>query len=126
MRIETVRISKTGKDQLATLKRRTKVPTWNVLCRWAFCVSLREPTPPHSFRLETGFPIEMTWKTFAGEHEGVVWALLLERSRKDGIPLNEESVATNLHLHIHRGLSYLVEMQETSSIDSLVGWSING
>ena len=40
--IETVRISEKGKTQLITLKRRTGIQNWNVLCRWAFCISLKE------------------------------------------------------------------------------------
>jgi DNA sulfur modification protein DndE len=121
MPIESVRISKTGKDQLATLKRRTKIPTWNILCRWAFCVSLQEPTPPHAHRSESEYPIEMTWKTFAGEYEGLYWALLVERCRKDGVSLDNESLATQLRLHVHRGISYLAGNKELQSVSGLVG-----
>lgn len=123
MPIETVRISKTGKDQLATLKRRTKIPTWNVLCRWAFCVSMREPTPPHAFREDTEYPIEMTWRTFTGGLEGLYWAVLIERCRKDGIPIDDESLSIQLRLHLHRGISYLAankKMQGVSDLYALI------
>lgn len=120
MRIDTVRISKTGKDQLATLKRRTKIPTWNILCRWAFCVSLNEPSPPHAFRSESEYPIEMTWRTFAGEHEGLYRALLIERCRKDGVALDEDNLTTQLRLHVHRGIAYLAGDKGLQSIGDLV------
>ena len=35
-----------AKEQLIRLKTRTGIPQWNILCRWAFCLSLAEPTPP--------------------------------------------------------------------------------
>ncbi len=43
--LDRVRISQAAKDQLIKLKRVTKIDQWNILCRWAFCRSLAEPTP---------------------------------------------------------------------------------
>jgi len=120
MQIDTVRISKTGKDQLVTLKRRTKIPTWNILCRWAFCVSLAERTPPHEYREDSQYPIEMTWKTFTGEYENIYLALLRDRCHSDGIALTEEGLARQLQLHLHRGIAYLAANRELRSIDDLV------
>ena len=51
MTIEHIRISRTARDQLITLKRRTGIMHWNVLCRWALCRSLAEPAPPPAIRL---------------------------------------------------------------------------
>lgn len=120
MPIDVVRISKSGKDQLATLKRRTGIPTWNILCRWAFCISVAEATKPHAFRGESDYPIEMTWRTFAGEHEGVYMALLRERCRSDGIELTDENLYTQLKLHVHRGISYLAGDTEIRSIGQFI------
>ena len=44
--VERVRLSQTAKDQLTKLKRQTRIDRWNVLCRWALCRSLAEPSPP--------------------------------------------------------------------------------
>jgi len=125
MLIDTVRISKIGKDQLVTLKRRTKIPTWNILCRWAFCVSLAERTPPHEHRDDSQYPIEMTWKTFTGEHESVFLALLRDRCHSDGVPLTEENLVRQLQLHLHRGIAYLAANRELRSIEDLVGMAIS-
>ncbi len=46
MSIKKVRLATQAKEQLMRLKTRTGIPHWNVLCRWAFCLSLRQPTPP--------------------------------------------------------------------------------
>lgn len=120
MPIETVRISKTGKDQLITLKRRTKIPTWNILCRWAFCTSIAEPTPPHAMRSESEYPIEMTWKTFAGAYESLYLALLKDRCQNEGLGLDDETLQAQLKLHIHRGISYLVADKGLQSVSNLV------
>ena len=124
MPIETVRISKAGKDQLATLKRRTKIPTWNIICRWAFCVSLAERTPPHAHRLDSEYPIEMTWKTFAGEYGGVYLALLKERCVHDGLELSDDELQRQLRLHVHRGISYLAGDKGLQSIEELIARAV--
>ena len=46
MSIKQVRLSTQAKEQLMRLKSRTGIQHWNVLCRWAFCLSLRQYTPP--------------------------------------------------------------------------------
>ena len=58
--IETVRISEKGKIQLITLKRRTGIQNWNVLCRWAFCLSLKEQKEPAAEDIPADSSIEMT------------------------------------------------------------------
>lgn len=74
--LETIRISQRGKDQLAWLKRWTKIKTWNVVCRWAFCASLAETSAPPSARIPSDSSVEMSWRTFAGEFGDVYMALL--------------------------------------------------
>ena len=44
--VERVRLSKSAEDQLNKLKRSTKIKQWNILCRWALCRSLAEPSIP--------------------------------------------------------------------------------
>jgi DNA sulfur modification protein DndE len=33
--VETVRISKQGRDQLIKIRRQTGIENWNIICRWA-------------------------------------------------------------------------------------------
>ena len=107
MPIECFRVSKKGRDKLVTLKRKTGVDKWNVLCRWAFCVSLAERTPPRTERIPSDSSVELTWRTFAGEHEATYLALLKERCRQDGLDTSERTLATQFRLHLHRGIGYL-------------------
>jgi len=46
MSIKQVRFSTQAKEQLIRLKTRTGIAHWNVLCRWAFCLSLRQASLP--------------------------------------------------------------------------------
>jgi DNA sulfur modification protein DndE len=107
MVIEHIKLSQQAKEQLIKLKRVTGIMNWNVLCRWAFCTSLAEPTPPHSIRIPADSSVEMTWKTFGGEHAEVYEALLRARCLRDGLELSDEVLAEQFRLHLHRGIGYL-------------------
>lgn len=108
MSAETVRLSERAKTQLITLKRRTGIQHWNILCRWAFCLSLAEPSTPPKEEIALDSNVEMTWKTFAGPREEAFTALLRYRCHIDGLdPSDARELALTLRLHIHRGISYL-------------------
>lgn len=105
--IEHIRLSQQAKDQLVKLKRWTGIKHWNVLCRWAVCVSLAEPTPPSPVAVPADSSVEMTWKVFGGPNQEIYLALIKERCRRDGHPLDQETLAAQFRLHLHRGISYL-------------------
>jgi DNA sulfur modification protein DndE len=115
--IETIRLSERAKQQLITLKRYTKIQNWNVLCRWAFCLSLRESSVPPEEDIPTDSSVEMTWRTFAGVHERLYWAMLVARARKDGIEPSKAGLTRYFRLHLHRGISYLSSAQIRSVRD---------
>ena len=104
MSLDSVRISQSGRDQLIRLKRQTGIQTWNVLCRWAFCLSLKDSTPPSRTPIVTDSNIEMSWKTFGGSHEEIYKGLIQVRAQKDGF----ETADAALIAHIHRGLNMLL------------------
>lgn len=116
--IETVRVSEKAKIQLITLKRRTGIENWNVLCRWAFCTSIREKKLLPNENIITDSSIEMTWKTFAGADEELYMALLIQRAKQDGIYLDKQSINQYFKLHLHRGISYL-NSANSSSLQNL-------
>lgn len=119
MSIETVRISKQGRDHLSRLKRRTGIGQWNILCRWALCVSLAESGRPRPVQGGER-PIEMTWKTFGGDHADVYLALLKERCHQEGLGTNEGNLSEQLHAHIHRGIGYLSGEKSIANIEGLI------
>ena len=125
MSLEHVGVSKKARDQLVTLKRRTGIENWNVLCRWALCVSLAERTPVRRERISADSTVEMTWKTFGGEDAGIYFALLRERCRKDGLDLTDKTVAEQFRLHLHRGIRYLAGHPQIKSISSLIQQAVS-
>ncbi len=120
MTIETIRISERAKIHLVTLKRKTGIQNWNVICRWAFCASLNDPSIPPTEKRQTDSSIEMTWKVFGGVNAEIYLALLLQRCKKDGVELSTQKLNEQFKLHLHRGISYLVGNTKLKSISALL------
>lgn len=107
MSIENVRLSEKAKGQLITVKKNTKIDNWNVLCRWALMLSLKEESiPPHE-DIVTNSNVEMTWKVFGGEFSDIYLAILRQRIRIDFGKIDEDELNYHFKLHLHRGISYL-------------------
>lgn len=120
MPIEHIRLAQSARDQLVTLKRRTGIGQWNVLCRWALCRSLAEPAIPPAAKLASDSNVEMTWKVFGGTYGDELWALLRLRCHRNGLPLDEETLAQQFRLHLHRGIGYLVGDPKVTDIVGLI------
>ncbi len=120
MAVEHIKLSQQGKDQLIKLKRVTGIEHWNVLCRWALCVSLAENSVPPSMKIPADSNVEMSWKVFGGRYAEVYLALLKERCVRDGFGTDPETLAQQLRLHMHRGISYLAANKSLKKIDNLI------
>ena len=120
MSIKQIRLSAQARDQLIRLKTRTGVSQWNILCRWAFCLSLREPTPPTPIDVPADSNVEMAWHVFGGEFHELYFASLKERCTQDRLPLTDRELNRQFRLHLHRGISYLATPNAIRSISDLV------
>jgi DNA sulfur modification protein DndE len=120
MSIKQVRLSGQAKDQLIRLKTRTGITQWNILCRWAFCLSLRQPSPPTPVEVPADSNVEMTWQVFGGEAHELYLALLKERCERDGLGTDDDLLAKQFRLHLHRGIGYLATPHAIKSITDLV------
>ncbi len=125
MTIEHIRLSQQAKDQLVKLKRVTGIEHWNVLCRWALCLSFAEQSVPPLSKIPADSNVEMSWKVFGGRYAGLYMMLLKERCILDGLGTNSETLALQFRLHLHRGISYLAGNKNIRNINDLVVLSIN-
>ncbi|MGW2407210.1 DNA sulfur modification protein DndE [Streptomyces sp. NPDC001739] len=121
MSLENVRLSQPAKDRLVWLKRTTGITQWNVLCRWALALSLKDPSTPLVKEIVTDSNVEMSWKTFTGQYGDIYLALLKQRCVVDGDEPTDENVAKTLTVHLHRGVGYLGGHKEMGTIEGLVG-----
>ncbi|MFB2975517.1 DNA sulfur modification protein DndE [Microseira sp. BLCC-F43] len=113
-------LSQTAKEQLTKLKRITKIDQWNILCRWAFCRSLAEPTIPSPVPIPADSNVEMNWRVFGGELSDILVIALQQRCHNDGLGTDKETLASQFRLHLHRGIGYLAGEQNMKKIEDLI------
>lgn len=104
--IDTIRLSEKQKQQLIRLKARTGIENWNVLCRWALCMSLAEESVPPVEDIPSDSNVEMSWKVFAGEYADVYLAVLRQAYGKQKAHLNDALFSDFFKLHLNRGISF--------------------
>ena len=107
MIIKQIRLSNTAKDKLSRLKGKTGIHNWNVLCRWAFCFSLREETIPTDIEIDSDSNVEMSWMTFAGEYYELYEALIKAWCIEHNLGIEEQVISKYFKLHLERGIGYL-------------------
>lgn len=120
MAIEHIKLSKKAKDQLVRLKVVTGIQQWNILCRWAFCLSLAERSMPAQFKIIADSNVEMSWKVFGGEYADIYYALLKERCLQDGLKTDDASLAEQFKIHLHRGIAYLAGNKKVKGVKEMV------
>ena len=118
--LETVRLDSETKNQFLTLKRRTGIENWNVLARWAFCLSISDPTPIRKTQGTGTGAIEMSWKTFAGEYDAIYWALLLRRCEEEKTELSRDAISEALRSHISRGAARMAGNRQMKGISDFI------
>ena len=118
--IDTVRLSESAKRRLTNLKRLTGIDQWNILSRWALCLSLSEGSIPPAQDNESMSSIEMTWKVFAGRHSDAYLAVVLNEyneAKESGFELTESEF---VRLHIERGIATLANKLRKNKLPALI------
>jgi DNA sulfur modification protein DndE len=122
--IERFTLSQTAKDQLSKLKRYTKIDQWNILCRWAFCLSLAEPSKPSPVPIPADSNVELAWRVFGGELSDIFIIALKQRCYQDGLGIDKTILAEQFRLHLHRGIGYLAGNPTLKTIEDLISISL--
>ena len=87
MIVKHFKLSQPEKDRLIRIKAKTGIQNWNVLCRWALCWSLAEPSVPGGVDPLSDSNVEMDWSTFAGEYSEIYEAIIRQRCINDDLAM---------------------------------------
>jgi DNA sulfur modification protein DndE len=120
MFIDNIRLGQQTRDQLIRLKRITGIENWNVLCRWALCMSLADRNPPPRIKASGEAAVDISWKTFAGEHADAYVALLTQRAHDESRPVNREVLSELARVHVTRGIGFLTARRQLNGIADLL------
>ncbi|WP_028324752.1 DNA sulfur modification protein DndE [Desulfatirhabdium butyrativorans] len=115
--IEHVKVSAKGKEILIKIKRRTGLEHWNEICRVALCRSLANTAEPPQIDKAGDSPLDIEWKTFAGQFNIEITALLIFRAMKDGIDISsKDEMAGYFRAHLERGITSLQNVKNLSEL----------
>ena len=103
MSFNRLRISQDGTYRLRVLKGRTGL-TPNILCRIAFCLSIREPEIPTQLYDSDGQ--EINRYTLTGQWDSLYMALLKQKLTQDRTDHNQD-YSHHFKQHIERGIILL-------------------
>ena len=120
MSLDNIRLSQQERDQLVTFKRYSGIKQWNVLCRWALGLSLANPDPAPLLDLPSDSNVELSWRTFAGQHPDLYRAMMKQRCLDDGLDLEPATVERAFRSHLYRGIGYLAGERDRRRIDELI------
>ena len=106
MIIKHFKLSQPEKERLIRIKTRTGIQNWNILCRWALCWSLAEPTTPGGVDPLSDSNVEMEWGTFAGEYAEIYEDIIRQRCINDGLGDDDKTIIKYFRLHLNRGINH--------------------
>ena len=125
MIIRQIKLSQKERDKLIRIKAKTGLEAWNVICRWALCVSIADPTIPFGPDVPSDSNVEMSWGTFGGEYQELYDAIFRERCKTDGIENDPIQIAKYFRLHLQRGINSLAAKTGPKNVTEMLNL-ING
>ena len=117
--LENIGVSQRSREILITLKRRTGIANWNIICRWAFCASLANQNRPLPVVGQPDSNIEMSWDTFTGEISDALLAAFEVRAAKDGVSRDRYDRASYFRSLLERGIKQL-ESESPQASEAMV------
>ena len=117
IKIEQLRTSSTVKNLLTRIKAITSIQNWNVLCRWGFCLSIKQSSPPRMVD-EKLDGIEIDYSTLVGKNEKIYTQLLINNLKHHNIDIDKENVTKYLYAHVNRGIN-IIYNYKMKSINNL-------
>ena len=105
--INTVTLNQASKNKMAIIKRYTGIENWNIICRWAFCISMADKTVPPQIDRKGEVAVEMSWKVFFWRIKRNFYGNAKKRCIDDGIELSDKNLNQQLWLHLDRGIGHI-------------------
>lgn len=122
------------KQQLSRLKRRTGIPTYNVLCRWALCHSLSQSNGIGAevtiqrqredvlldLRSDDEKALDIDWRVLGGPFCEVFLAVVKQTLVENQMKIDENIIFEQVKSHIEAGVRQLVANDDIKNIEGLL------
>ena len=118
IKLEALKTTTNIKNVLSSIKRVTGIEYWNVICRWALCISLKQKSLPRLVE-EKLDGVEIDYDVFVGKNNSIYTQLLINNLMKHNIEITKSNMYKYLYAHVNRGVSILYN-KKMKSIKDLI------
>ena len=119
--IDILRTSMNVKNSLTRIKSITGISNWNILCRWAFCLSVKQTSLPREVE-EKLDGIEIDYDVLVGKNKSIYTQLLINNLVSHKEEINKKNLTKYLNAHVNRGVNiiYTNKLKNISGLLKLI------
>ena len=93
--IDILRTSSNVKNSLTRIKTITGISNWNIICRWAFCLSLKQTSLPREME-EKLDGVEIDYDTLVGKNKSIYTQLLINNLVTHNVAVDKKNLTKYL------------------------------
>ena len=118
--IDLLRTSASVRNSLTRIKTITGIPNWNIICRWAFCLSLKQTSLPREVD-EKLDGIEIDYDILVGKNKSIYTQLLINNLISHKVEIDKKNLTKYLYAHVNRGVNiiYTNKLKDISGLMNL-------
>ena len=104
--IDILRTSSNVKSSLTRIKTITGISNWNIICRWALCLSLKQTSLPREVE-EKLDGVEIDYDTLVGKNKSIYTQLLINNLVAHNVVVDKKNLTKYLYAHVNRGVNII-------------------
>ena len=104
--VDILRTSSTVKSSLTRIKTITGISNWNIICRWALCLSLKQTSLPREVE-EKLDGVEIDYDTLVGKNKSIYTQLLINNLVTHNVAVDKKNLTKYLYAHVNRGVNII-------------------
>ena len=104
--IDILRTSSNVKSSLTRIKTITGISNWNIICRWALCLSLKQTSLPREVE-EKLDGVEIDYDTLVGKNKSIYTQLLINNLVAHNVDVDKKNLTKYLYAHVNRGVNII-------------------
>ena len=118
--IDILRTSSNVKSSLTRIKTITGISNWNIICRWALCLSLKQTSLPREVE-EKLDGVEIDYDTLVGKNKSIYTQLLINNLVTHKVAVDKKNLTKYLYAHVNRGVNiiYTNKLKDISGLFNL-------
>ena len=118
--IDNLKTSTNLKNSLTRIKTNTGIANWNVICRWALCLSLKQTSLPREVD-EKLDGVEIDYNILVGANKTIYTQLLINNLITHKVEINKKNLTKFLNAHVNRGANiiYTNKLKDISGLFKL-------